>query len=110
MLTFFKHPLSQLQLCTPCLNINQKLEKSKVQYITSSRTMHQLQKDLEKVSSQRENAAKDGLIRPFLYLVSLSPVARLQVAINLGFVPSTTCLLHGLCHEQHDLQVDIHRR
>jgi hypothetical protein len=48
--------------------------------------MQQLQKDLEKVSSQRENAAKDGLIRPFLYLVSLSPVARLQVAINLGFV------------------------
>ena len=101
MLTFFKHPLSHLQLCAPCLNMNQKLEKSKVQYITSSRTMHQLQKDLEKVSSQRENAAKDGLIRP---------VARLQVAINLGFVPSTTCLLHGLCYEQHDLQVDIHRR
>lgn len=48
--------------------------------------MQQLQKDLEKVSSQRENAAKDGLIRPFLYLVSLSPVARLQVAINLGYI------------------------
>jgi hypothetical protein len=48
--------------------------------------MQQLQKDLEKVSNQRENAAKDGLIRPFLLLVSLSPVARLQIAINLGCV------------------------
>ena len=63
----------------------QKLEKTKVQYITTKRTLKQLKQDLEKTSNQRENAAKDGLLRPFLYLVALSPVARLQAAINLGY-------------------------
>jgi len=50
-----------------------------------------LQKDLEKISDVRELAAKAGLLRPFLYLVALPPVARLQIAINLGwtFVGST---------------------
>ena len=50
-----------------------------------------LQKDLEKISDVRELAAKAGLLRPFLYIVALPPVARLQIAINLGwtFVGST---------------------
>lgn len=80
-----------------------KLEKTKVQYITTTRTLQQLRKDLEKVSSQRENAAKDGLIRPFLYLVALSPVARLQIAINLGW----TFIGDGLMGDSHAEAWDI---
>jgi len=90
--------------CSMCFKKDfKKLEKTKVQYVTTTRTMQQLQKDLEKVSNQRENAAKDGLIRPFLLLVSLPPVARLQIAINLGW----TFIGDGMMGDSHAESWDI---
>jgi len=72
--------------CSICFLKNfKKMEKAKVDHVIKTRTMIELEKDLEKVTNFREEAGKGGLIRPFLFLVSLSPVARLQIAINLGF-------------------------
>ena len=38
------------------------------------RPLTALEKDLEKVTNFRDAAEKGGLLRPFLYLVSLPPV------------------------------------
>ena len=72
--------------CSHCFLKNwKKLEKAKIEYTTRERSLTALEKDLEKVTNFREQAAKGGLLRPFLFLVSLPPVSRLQVAINLGW-------------------------
>lgn len=72
--------------CSICFLKNfKKVEKTKTNLMTKPRTLSQLQKDLEKVTQFRSDAAKAGMIRPFLYLVSLPQVSRLQIAINLGW-------------------------
>mmetsp|Transcript_62918 Transcript_62918/g.148138 ORF Transcript_62918/g.148138 Transcript_62918/m.148138 type:complete len:433 (-) Transcript_62918:40-1338(-) len=72
--------------CSLCFFKNfKKMEKVKVEYITAGRPMMALTKELERVSDFREQAAKAGLLRPFLLLVALPPVSRLQMAITLGW-------------------------
>lgn len=72
--------------CSMCFLKNwKKLEKAKHDYVESLRPLTALEKDLEKVTNFRESAEKGGLLRPFLYLVSLPPVGRLQIAINCGW-------------------------
>ena len=72
--------------CSMCFLKNwKKMEKAKTEYVEATRPLTALEKDLEKVSNFRESAAKGGLLRPFLFLVSLPPVGRLQIAINLGW-------------------------
>mmetsp|Transcript_41842 Transcript_41842/g.81821 ORF Transcript_41842/g.81821 Transcript_41842/m.81821 type:complete len:432 (-) Transcript_41842:44-1339(-) len=72
--------------CSICFLKNfKKVEKQKIAIISAPRTLAQLQKELEKDSVPRANAAKAGMLRPFLLLVSLPPVARMQIAINLGW-------------------------
>jgi hypothetical protein len=72
--------------CAICFLKNfKKVEKQKVGIVSKHRTLGELQKDLEKVTVFRTNSAKAGMLRPFLYLVSLPPVQRLQIAINLGW-------------------------
>ncbi len=72
--------------CSICYLKNfKKVEKQKNAIVSRQRTLSELQKDLEKVTVFRTNASKAGMLRPFLYLVSLPPVQRLQIAINLGW-------------------------
>jgi len=72
--------------CSMCFKKDwKKMEKLKNDYVVRPRKLQVLQKDLEKISEFRENAAKGGTLRPFLFLVSLPSVSRLQIAINLGF-------------------------
>ena len=72
--------------CSMCFLKNwKKMEKEKMEYVVKERPLTTLEKDLEKVTNFRESAAKGGLLRPFLFLVSLPPVGRLQIAINLGW-------------------------
>lgn len=80
--------------CSICFLKNwKKLEKAKTEYVEGTRPLTALEKDLEKVSDFRQSAAKGGLLRPFLYLVSLPPVSRLQIAINLGWTFVTTSII-----------------
>jgi len=72
--------------CSMCFHKNwKKMEKEKTDHVQAQRPLTLLEKDLEKVSEFRTLAAKGGLLRPFLFLVSLPPVGRLQIAINLGW-------------------------
>lgn len=79
--------------CSMCFHKNwKKLEKEKTDHVLAQRPLTTLEKDLEKVSEFRALAAKGGLLRPFLFLVSLPPVSRLQIAINLGWTFVGTAL------------------
>ena len=64
----------------------QTLQKLKLSYFASSRyNLKYVQAQLEKTSIFRENAFNQGLIRPFLLLVSLKPEVRCQIANELGW-------------------------
>eukprot|EP00281_Chroomonas_sp_CCMP1168_P035536 CAMPEP_0206247206 /NCGR_PEP_ID=MMETSP0047_2-20121206/19684_1 /ASSEMBLY_ACC=CAM_ASM_000192 /TAXON_ID=195065 /ORGANISM="Chroomonas mesostigmatica_cf, Strain CCMP1168" /LENGTH=433 /DNA_ID=CAMNT_0053672711 /DNA_START=57 /DNA_END=1358 /DNA_ORIENTATION=+ len=93
--------------CSICFLKNfKKVEKTKVATITNSRSLTALQKELEKVTVFRTNAAKAGMLRPFLFLVSLPPVQRMQIAINLGW----TFLVEACLGDAHAEAWDIMTR
>ena len=53
------------------------------------RPLTALEKDLEKVTNFRDAAEKGGLLRPFLYLVSLPPVDFFLIFFSISY---TRCL------------------
>ena len=79
------------------------MEKAKTDYVQTQRPLTTLEKDLEKVSDFRASASKAGLLRPFLYLVSLPPVGRLQIAINLGWTLVGTATMGDSHAESWDI-------
>ena len=80
--------------CSRCFGeIDRKLDISSWEYFQERRdTIVKQQRDTSRVlaelkrqSKYRDDVIKNGLERPFLLLVSMSPFLRNQIAANLGF-------------------------
>jgi hypothetical protein len=71
--------------CARCSKSFKKLQTTKSRTIKVQRTFDDLRHELSRPSEYRDNATRTGNLRSFLHLVSLTGVARLQIAINLGW-------------------------
>jgi len=65
----------------------QQILARKRQVLAEDRTVNQLKYEMTRESATRQLAAKAGMLRPFVLLVSMTPSLRALLAVQLGLSP-----------------------
>lgn len=95
-------------LCAYCSNVTtnfdwKELKQKKDTIMRQQRTHGRVMAELNRYSEHRDQAKAQGMERPFLLLVSMSPSMRNQVACILGWTIITTDYFGDPHHEAWDI-------